>query len=115
MRKKMLKRSLIRKRRRRRTFSLGMGLGNGSSEKGDQDDLKAYNLDTYDDDEGGAESDTEPAELGIFSNVKGLSYYSSNEEDPYITLKDVSLPESPVTSFFLLFSVLTAGKRTIRR
>src|SRR5579859_7718052 len=62
---------------------------NCSEEKDEGDDLKAYNLDTYDDDEV-AESDTEPTELGIFSNVKGLSYYSSNEEDPYITLKDVS-------------------------
>lgn len=87
-----------------------MGLGNGSSEKGDQDDLKAYNLDTYDDDEGGAESDTEPAELGIFSNVKGLSYYSSNEEDPYITLKDVSLPESSVTSLFFVVSGVDSRK-----
>lgn len=62
---------------------------NCSEEKDEEDDLKAYNLDNYDDDEVG-DSDTEPAELGIFSNVKGLSYYSSNEEDPYITLKDVS-------------------------
>ena len=57
--------------------------------------MKAYNLDTYDDDEV-AESDTEPTELGIFSNVKGLSYYSSNEEDPYITLKDVSSLNPPL-------------------
>ena len=57
--------------------------------------MKAYDLDTYDDDEV-AESDTEPAELGIFSNVKGLSYYTSNEEDPYITLKDVSSLTPPL-------------------
>jgi periodic tryptophan protein 1 len=32
-------------------------------------------------------------DIGIFSNVKGLSYYANNDEDPYITLKDV--PPSP--------------------
>lgn len=26
---------------------------------------------------------------GPFSNIKGLTYYKDNEEDPYITLKDV--------------------------
>ena len=47
-------------------------------------DLSEYNLDNYDDD-GGNE-----AELGPFTNIKGLTYYRNNEEDPYITLKDVS-------------------------
>jgi len=28
-------------------------------------------------------------DFGIFSNIKGLTYYANNEEDPYITLKDV--------------------------
>ena len=70
-----------------------MGRANCRSEKGDkdEDDLKAYNLDTYDDDEVD-DSDKEATDVGIFSNVKGLSYYNSNEEDPYITLKDVSPP-----------------------
>ena len=27
--------------------------------------------------------------VGPFSNIKGLTYYRSNEEDPYITLKEV--------------------------
>lgn len=47
-------------------------------------DLSEYNLDNYDDD-----GDSE-AELGPFTNIKGLTYYRNNEEDPYITLKDVS-------------------------
>ena len=47
-------------------------------------DLSEYNLDNYDDD------DDNEAELGPFTNVKGLTYYRNNEEDPYITLKDVS-------------------------
>jgi hypothetical protein len=48
-------------------------------------DLSVYNLDTYDDD------DANEAELGPFTNVKGLTYYRNNDEDPYITLKEVSL------------------------
>jgi len=28
---------------------------------------------------------------GPFTNIKGLTYYKDNEEDPYITLKDVCL------------------------
>jgi len=31
-------------------------------------------------------------ENGLFSNVKGLTYYRDNEDDPYITLKDVRRP-----------------------
>ena len=33
------------------------------------------------------------AENGLFSNIKGLTYYRDNEDDPYITLKDVRRPE----------------------
>lgn len=47
-------------------------------------DLTEYNLETYDED------DANEAELGPFTNIKGLTYYRSNDEDPYITLKDVS-------------------------
>ncbi|KAH9949990.1 transducin family protein/WD-40 repeat family protein [Amylocystis lapponica] len=50
--------------------------------KGDPDDeLAEYNLDDYDDD------DAMPA-MGPFSNIKGLTYYRNNDEDPYITLKE---------------------------
>lgn len=48
-------------------------------------DLSEYNLDNYDDD------DANEAELGPFTNIKGLTYYRTNDEDPYITLKEVSL------------------------
>ncbi|KAF9519677.1 hypothetical protein BS47DRAFT_1374991 [Hydnum rufescens UP504] len=48
--------------------------------KSDPNDLSQYNLDTYDE-------DTEVA-TGPFSNIKGLTYYRDNEDDPYITLKD---------------------------
>lgn len=49
-------------------------------EKMDEDDMAKYNLDEYDDEPSKAQS--------IFSKVKGLSYYGSNAEDPYITLQD---------------------------
>ncbi|KAK2463411.1 hypothetical protein APHAL10511_004497 [Amanita phalloides] len=48
----------------------------------DPTDLSQYNLDDYDHDE------ADPAGGGIFSNIKGLTYYRNNDEDPYITLKD---------------------------
>ncbi|OSC99869.1 transducin family protein/WD-40 repeat family protein [Trametes coccinea BRFM310] len=45
------------------------------------DDLEEYNLDDYDND------DAMPG-MGPFSNIKGLTYYRNNDEDPYITLKE---------------------------
>ncbi|KAF8920370.1 transductin family protein/WD-40 repeat family protein [Mucidula mucida] len=47
----------------------------------DKDDLSKYNMENYDD-------DAEPDAIGPFSNIKGLTYYKDNEEDPYITLKE---------------------------
>ncbi|KZP22770.1 transducin family protein/WD-40 repeat family protein [Athelia psychrophila] len=46
------------------------------------DDLAEYNLDDYDEDESLA------TDVGPFSNIKGLTYYRDNAEDPYITLKE---------------------------
>ncbi|KFH40534.1 putative WD repeat-containing protein-like protein [Hapsidospora chrysogenum ATCC 11550] len=51
----------------------------------DDDDLKEYNLDNYDDED---DAPGKGESMGIFGNVKNLAYYESNEEDPYITLKD---------------------------
>ncbi|CAO1636560.1 unnamed protein product [Parajaminaea phylloscopi] len=48
----------------------------------DEDDLAKYNLDTYD------EEESTGIAMGAFSNIKGLTFYKSNEDDPYITLKD---------------------------
>jgi periodic tryptophan protein 1 len=59
---------------------------NGPSVK-DDSDLLIYNLDTYDDDEIVGE-ENENQTLPIFANVKGLMYHASNDEDPYIVLKD---------------------------
>ncbi|KAI0696447.1 WD40 repeat-like protein [Cytidiella melzeri] len=50
-----------------------------NSQKGDG--LDEYDLENYDDD------DAMPA-MGPFSNIKGLTYYRNNDEDPYITMKD---------------------------
>ncbi|KAG2141186.1 transductin family protein/WD-40 repeat family protein [Suillus bovinus] len=49
-------------------------------EKGD--DLAQYKLDEYDDDE------VKEDGMGPFSNIKGLTFYRDNQDDPYITIKD---------------------------
>jgi len=64
-------------------------------------DLDEYNLDDYDDDKKTTSMSLFLYEFGcivftflaggLFSNIKGLTYYRNNEEDPYITLKDVCL------------------------
>jgi len=52
--------------------------------KKDPNDLSEYNLDDYDN-----ETST-GTQMGAFSNIKGLQFYRNNEEDPYITMKEVS-------------------------
>jgi hypothetical protein len=57
----------------------------------EEDDMSKYKLEDYDEDAGAT---------GTFSNIKGLQFYQNNDEDPYITLKEVrisySLPENRV-------------------
>ncbi|KAF3939555.1 Xenin [Dactylella cylindrospora] len=49
------------------------------------DDLREYNLDTYDDDGAdGGDAQT----MGMFGNIKSLAYHENNSEDPYITIPD---------------------------
>lgn len=43
--------------------------------------------------------------MGAFANIKGLTYYRDNEEDPYITLKEVRV--------LLLTILLAAGQPLI--
>lgn len=77
--------------------------GSGKSAAKESGDLSEYNLDTYDED------DANEAELGPFTNIKGLTYYRNNDEDPYVTLKDVSSTIAPQDSRFLSIPV---GQRT---
>ncbi|PQE20826.1 hypothetical protein CJF32_00000067 [Rutstroemia sp. NJR-2017a WRK4] len=51
----------------------------------EDDDLKEYDLDHYDDD---VAEDKEGEGMGMFGNVKSLAYHESNAEDPYITLQE---------------------------
>jgi periodic tryptophan protein 1 len=46
-------------------------------------ELAEYNLDQYDEEE-----DNEEQSMALFGNMKGLAYYASNDEDPYITIND---------------------------
>ncbi|KAL8703459.1 MAG: hypothetical protein Q9201_003364 [Fulgogasparrea decipioides] len=50
------------------------------------DDLKEYDLDTYDSDgaAGGEKGDT----MAMFGNARSLAYHASNAEDPYITMPE---------------------------
>lgn len=49
--------------------------------------MKEYDLENYDND-GDTEEPAVGQGLSMFGNIKSLSYYDSNKEDPYITLKD---------------------------
>ncbi|KAK6079793.1 WD domain-containing protein [Seiridium cupressi] len=51
----------------------------------DDDDLKEYDLEHYDDDE---EGQPEGQKMDMFGNVKSLAYYESNKDDPYITIPE---------------------------
>ncbi|RDA85657.1 hypothetical protein CP532_3554 [Ophiocordyceps camponoti-leonardi (nom. inval.)] len=53
--------------------------------KGSDDDvLKEYDLEHYDDE---SETQAKGETMGMFGNVKSLAYYESNDDDPYITLQ----------------------------
>ena len=51
-----------------------------------EDELAKYNLEDYD-------KESKSIATGPFSNIKGLTYYKNNEEDPYITLKEVRITQ----------------------
>lgn len=55
------------------------------------DDLKEYNLDDYD--EPTEEEKQSGVSMGMFGNVKSLAYYEPGEEDPYITMAPEELDE----------------------
>ncbi|KAF3358071.1 Deoxyhypusine synthase [Verticillium dahliae VDG1] len=54
------------------------------------DDLKEYDLEHYDDDDEEEDEDRpgQGESMGMFGNAKSLAYYESNKDDPYITLQD---------------------------
>ncbi|XP_072015618.1 periodic tryptophan protein 1 homolog [Amphiura filiformis] len=57
----------------------------------EEDELAKYGLDKYDDDEGGEPMEEGQASGGggmIASTLPSLAMYASNDDDPYITLKD---------------------------
>ena len=58
-------------------------------ETGVNDDLAIYNLDSYDDD-AAIDQDGVPTNghIPLFSNIQGLSYHCTNEEDPYVQRAD---------------------------
>ncbi|RXK40948.1 periodic tryptophan protein 1 [Tremella mesenterica] len=51
-------------------------------EPSDPNDLSAFKLDKYD------EEDSKGVAMGAFANIKGLAFYKDNNDDPYITLKE---------------------------
>jgi periodic tryptophan protein 1 len=53
----------------------------------EDDDLAEYDLEHYDDDVEKDKGD-EGMGMGMFGNVKSLAYHDSNEDDPYITMKE---------------------------
>ncbi|RCI15405.1 hypothetical protein L249_6778 [Ophiocordyceps polyrhachis-furcata BCC 54312] len=54
----------------------------------DEDVLKEYDLEHYDDDDDDeSEAQTKGETMGMFGNVKSLAYYETNDDDPYITLQ----------------------------
>ncbi|WRT64681.1 uncharacterized protein IL334_001615 [Kwoniella shivajii] len=48
----------------------------------DPNDISAFKMEEYDNEE------SKGVAMGAFANVKGLSFYRDNNEDPYITLKE---------------------------
>jgi periodic tryptophan protein 1 len=55
-----------------------------SGEKDEDDDLKEYNLEDYDNEP----VDDEGEKFSMFGNVRSLAYHAPNEEDPYLVLPE---------------------------
>ncbi|KAI3624854.1 rRNA-processing protein [Malassezia furfur] len=53
----------------------------------DPDDLSRYRLDSYD------EEPSQSIALGALSNIRGLSAYRTNDDDPYVSLQDDAVDE----------------------
>ena len=97
----------------------------------DEDEMAKYNLDDYDK-ESQSIGNTLYAYFnflpefwkayfilasGPFSNIKGLTYYKDNDDDPYITLKEVSKKivfSWPHTRTSKLIIIIMKGRRSPR-
>ncbi len=55
------------------------------NEGADDDDLREYDLEHYDEED---ENHEEGESMGMFGNISSLKYHDSNADDPYITLQD---------------------------
>lgn len=60
------------------------GMALPSPKEDDNDDLKEYDLDDYDDEP----EDDQGEKFSMFGNVRSLAYHAPNEEDPYLILPD---------------------------
>ncbi|SGY40641.1 BQ5605_C003g02405 [Microbotryum silenes-dioicae] len=60
--------------------ALAMAKSVKESAQAGNNDLTAYDLDNYD------EEESKGSAMGAFSNIKGLSFYGDDKEDPFVTL-----------------------------
>lgn len=61
----------------------GKGSAKSPKPSNDQDDLREYNLDDYDNDE---DAEEPGQKFAMFGNVRSLAYHAPGEEDPYLVL-----------------------------
>ncbi|RPB27193.1 WD40 repeat-like protein [Terfezia boudieri ATCC MYA-4762] len=63
--------------------------GGAETREVDDNDLREYDLDNYDnDDKDDAVVSDEGEPMGTFNSIKSLAYHQNGEDDPYITLKE---------------------------
>ncbi|KAF2482258.1 WD40-repeat-containing domain protein [Neohortaea acidophila] len=92
----------------------GEGGGVTVDREEEDDDLKEYDMEHYDDepDVVGKEDGEAGPNDSLFGNIKGLAYYTNNEEDPYITLaaNDVSDDEREELQILTTDNLLLAAR-----
>jgi hypothetical protein len=84
------------------------GKADAKMQEDDADDLSRYRLDQYD------EEDQVDGPLGAFSNIKGLTFHRNNDEDPYITMKDVRVCLYSPSSMNMLTEAALPGRQRFR-
>lgn len=68
------------------------GVDGAQKKDEEEDELKEYNLDAYDDDED-EDGDEGNAPPGVFNNIQSLSYYAPGEKDPYLEKPEEDLEQ----------------------